>query len=154
MGVVPPGFVVAPANANDQLTALVASAQHRIDLYAEKLMPSPLLDAILAAAKRGVDVRILAAPIDRGDRVGDVLLAAVQKGHLQVRIPRQPRVHAKLMIVDDQTVFLGSENVQDSERARRRELGIMFADPEIEARLASTFDRDWSTPGFSLGGHP
>ncbi len=55
LGAIPPGFVVSPDNANPRLTDLVNSATGRLDVYAEKLLPSPLLDAI----------ELLAAPIAR-----------------------------------------------------------------------------------------
>jgi phosphatidylserine/phosphatidylglycerophosphate/cardiolipin synthase-like enzyme len=115
-----------------------------IDIYAEKLLPSPLLDAILAAANRGVTVRILASPLDelRG-ATRDRVMQAIRSGHLQVRIP-SPRVHAKVMLVHGTSVFLGSEKVQDALRERRRELGAVFQEPSIAARIQDTFDRDWS----------
>ena len=142
---IPPGFVVSPDNSNTALVGLVDSATRSIDIYAEKLLPSPLLDAILAAANRGVTVRILASPL--GELRGatrDRVMQAIRSGHLQVRIPTSPRVHAKVMLVDGTSVFLGSENVQDASRERRRELGAVFQEPSIAARIQDTFDRDWS----------
>lgn len=146
-GTIPAGFAVSPENSNQALTGLIGSARSRIDIYAEKLLASPVLDAILAAANRGVHVRILSAPLDPKDRTLESLLQAERSGALEIRIPRRPRVHAKVMIVDGASVFLGSENVQDAPRAGRRELGITFQSPDLETAIAAVFEKDWAAPG-------
>jgi phosphatidylserine/phosphatidylglycerophosphate/cardiolipin synthase-like enzyme len=142
---VPPGFVVSPENSNSSLVRLVDSATRTLDVYAEKLLPSPLMDAILNATKRGVSVRILAAPSSDTRATRERILQAVRSGQLQVHIPRSPRVHAKVLLVDGATLFLGSENVQDAPRERRRELGMIFEEPTIAERIQATFERDWAS---------
>jgi phosphatidylserine/phosphatidylglycerophosphate/cardiolipin synthase-like enzyme len=144
---IPPGFVVSPDNSNSALVRLVDSATRTLDIYAEKLLPSPLMDAILNATKRGVSVRILAGPSPDTRPVRERILQAIRSGQLQVHIPRSPRVHAKVLLADGETLFLGSENVQDAPRERRRELGVIFDEPTIAERIQATFERDWAS-GF------
>jgi phosphatidylserine/phosphatidylglycerophosphate/cardiolipin synthase-like enzyme len=150
LGTIPPGFAVSPDNANEVLLDLVASAKQRLDVYAEKLLPSPLLDAILDAARRNVRVRILAAPLDTSERVADALRQAAAGGQLELRVPRRPRIHAKVLLVDGATVFLGSENIQDAPKASRRELGIIFGSPEIAGQIGAVFEKDWAAPADQL----
>lgn len=144
---IPTGFVVSPDNSNEALVALVGSAQRSLDVYAERLAPSPLLDAIVKAARRGVLVRVLAAPLDPKDRVAAKLEDALRGGNFELEAPRTPRVHAKVMIVDGTQVFLGSENVEDGPKERRREVGMIFDEGTIASRLLGIFERDWSEAG-------
>jgi phosphatidylserine/phosphatidylglycerophosphate/cardiolipin synthase-like enzyme len=140
---VPTGFAVSPDNSNTALIRLVDSAQRTLDIYAERLEPSPLFDAILRAVDRGVTVRVLGAPIGQKERQA-IGFGELTRGHrFDFRTPDQPRIHAKVMIADGTDVFLGSENVEDSPGERRRELGIIFADPSISAQLSSVFEQDW-----------
>jgi phosphatidylserine/phosphatidylglycerophosphate/cardiolipin synthase-like enzyme len=148
LGAIPPGFALSPDNADETLPALVRSARQTLDLYAEKLEASPLLDAILDDARRGVEVRIIAdAP---NGKVPGPLAALVRRGQIQVRVPRDLGVHAKVMVVDGTTVYLGSENVEDAAGARRRELGLIFDAPSVTARLREVFERDWTSPSDPL----
>lgn len=146
LGQIPPGFVVSPENANQQLTGLVDTAARSLDIYAEKLLPSPLLDRIIAAAERGVKVRILAAPLDPKDKVAEQLRPVLRRGQLEIRVLHRPKIHAKLILVDGASVFLGSENVQDAPKEKRRELGVIFREGTIAERLMRLFEGDWSAP--------
>jgi phosphatidylserine/phosphatidylglycerophosphate/cardiolipin synthase-like enzyme len=149
LGAIPPGFALSPDNADETLPTFVRSAHQSVDLYAEKLEPSPLLDAILEAARRGVEVRILAAPLS--GKVPGPLQSLVKKGQVQVRVPRDLGVHAKVMLVDGRTVYLGSENVEDAVGDHRREFGLIFEDGAIAGRLREAFEWDWASPTDPLG---
>jgi cardiolipin synthase len=138
------GFVVSPDNSNQALTAFVGTAQRSLDIYAERLDSSPLLDAIAKAARRGVLVRVLTAPLTPKDRTVIKLDDLLRDGNFDLEVPRTPRVHAKIMIVDGTQVFLGSENVEDAPKERRREVGMIFQDGSILSRLQGVFDRDWT----------
>ena len=141
---IPQGFVISPENSNETLTTLVGSARRSIDIYAERLDPSPLLDAIVAASRRGVLVRALTAPLSEKDLTSSRLDALARSGNFDLRVPRTPRVHAKVIVVDGVQVFLGSENVEDSPKEHRREVGIIFADDALASRLLSVFEHDWA----------
>ena len=102
------------------------------------------LDAIRAAAARGVHVRILRAPPSPLDRAHELLQGSLRGQSLQILVSPGPRVHAKIMVEDGTTVFLGSENVEDNTTEHRRELGIVFDEPEITSRILEVFARDWA----------
>src|SRR5207248_11169164 len=142
------GFAVSPDNSNQALAALAGSANRTLDVYTDKLLASPILDALLEAAGRGVTVRIQSSQLDPRGLEGAIggIRSAVGGDKVEVRAPRKPISHAKAMVVDGERVFLGSENVEDAPKLRRRELGIIFADPTIAARLTSVFERDWAGP--------
>ena len=148
VGQIPPGFVLSPDNADETLPALVRSAQTSVDVYAEKLQSGPLLAAIEDTAKRGVAVRILAAPDNKS--VPKPLLTLIRTGQLEILVPTAFTVHAKVLVVDGSTAYFGSENIEDAAGDRRRELGLMFADPTIVGHLNDVFAHDWAGPTTSF----
>jgi phosphatidylserine/phosphatidylglycerophosphate/cardiolipin synthase-like enzyme len=150
VGAIPPGFALSPDNADERLTALVRSAHDSIDLYAEKLEPSPLLSALIDAARNGVTVRILADTAERRGKVPGPLMDLVRRHLIQVRVPRDLGIHAKVMLIDGATAYLGSQNVENATADRRRELGLIFADETIAGRLREAFEHDWALPVGSL----
>jgi cardiolipin synthase len=146
-GPIPAGFVVSPDNSDEALAALLGTATRTVDIYAQKLLPSAQLDAVRAAAARGVTVRILRAPPGLPDQVLEFLQGSLRGAPLQIQVPRGPRVHAKVMVVDGRAVFLGSENIEDNTGENRRELGIVFDDPGIASQIMQVFEQDWRGPG-------
>jgi phosphatidylserine/phosphatidylglycerophosphate/cardiolipin synthase-like enzyme len=127
------------------LIGLVDSAHKTLAIYTERLEPSPLFDAVVQATQRGVLVRVLGAPISQKERSTIGFAELTRGGKFDIRTPPRPRVHAALMIVDGNNVFLGSENIDDSPAEQRRGLGIMFAEPSIAARLSTVFEQDWQS---------
>jgi phosphatidylserine/phosphatidylglycerophosphate/cardiolipin synthase-like enzyme len=53
-------------------------------------------------------------------------------------------------VVDGQTVYFGSENVENVTSQHRRELGVLFQDDAILGRLRATFESDWARPADAL----
>lgn len=53
------------------------------------------------------------------------------------------RLHTRMMVRDGEDVFLGSQSLRTAELDARREIGLIFHDPKIAARLTETFEDDW-----------
>jgi cardiolipin synthase len=53
-------------------------------------------------------------------------------------------MHAKMMLVDGQRAFVGSENISTASLERNRELGILVSDQKVLSTLQQTFQLDWS----------
>ena len=53
------------------------------------------------------------------------------------------RLHTRMMVRDGEDVFLGSQSLRTAELDARREVGLIFHDPKIAARLIETFEDDW-----------
>lgn len=135
-------LVWSPDNARARLTALIASASDEIDVDAEELTDPGMIAALADAAQRGLSVRLLMS--DRGahdsSRPGR---SALQAAGAQVRLLREPYVHAKLILVDGVLAFAGSQNLSVASLERNRELGLLTVDPTQVAPLLDVFERDW-----------
>jgi len=139
----PDPLIISPGSES-QLVSLIEGASRRLDIESEEMgNDHPVLDAIIAAARRGVQVEVvLPAGVSEGNRRN---AAELSRAGAKVRYLGKPYPHAKLFVVDDQ-VFLGSQNISVSSLDRNREVGIVVTgDPVSEA--ATTFERDFAVAG-------
>jgi cardiolipin synthase len=135
----PGPLVVSPTNARDQLLALVGGARVSLDLYAEVLRDPQLLDALAAAAERGVRVRIIVSPTaDFAAEVDELTASGVA-----IRFSRSLYIHAKLIVADGERAFIGSQNLSATSLDQNRELGMIVDDPVNLSRLSRTFAIDF-----------
>jgi cardiolipin synthase A/B len=125
----------------------IDTAQRRLKIQHPKYVDAVILDHIAAAAGRGVKVKLLCGG-RRGISDWDVLdtfasLRTLRRFGVKVRKQKNLRVHAKLLIVDNERAVIGSMNIDRSAFDLRRELGITITDPAAVARLKATFRADW-----------
>lgn len=138
-----PNLVVSPINARADLAALISEAKQRLDLEAEELQDPATEDLLGAAAKRGVEVRmILPLPTGGPDSNATARTKMTREG-VKVRELRNPYVHAKAIVVDQREAFLGSENLSAPSLDQNREVGLLLGDPATVRQLEATFQRDW-----------
>jgi cardiolipin synthase len=125
---------------------LVASASHRLWITNAYLVaPAPLFAGLLAAARDGVDVRLLLPgrtdiPAVRAfTRVGyrELLEAGVRIWEW-----RGPMLHAKTAVVDDLWLKVGSSNLNLPSFLSNYELDLLLKDTELAAEAAFQFRRD------------
>jgi phosphatidylserine/phosphatidylglycerophosphate/cardiolipin synthase-like enzyme len=136
-------LVVSPVNARATLAALLAAAHTSLRVEDEEMYDTASEDALIAAAKRGVEVDvILPAP---GDGFTDTAnVARLLRGGVHVRYLVAPYMHAKLLVADGVVAFAGSENFSATSLDENRELGLIVADSRALATFVSVYAQDWS----------
>jgi cardiolipin synthase len=139
-----PGLVVSPDNSRARLVALIGQASRQLDLESEEVQDEGLEQAIVAAARRGVSVRLVLSPAEAGVDNNAKGVQRLKAGGVQVRYMKKPYVHAKMVIADGLTAFLGSENISAQSLDANRELGLFVAGSAV-TRLQTTFEQDWGS---------
>ncbi|HEX9581482.1 MAG TPA: phospholipase D-like domain-containing protein [Gemmatimonadales bacterium] len=127
---------------------LAASAASRLWISDAYLVaPAPMFAALMAAARDGVDVRVLVpgttdVPAVRAfTRVGyRELLAAGAR----IWEWRGPMFHAKTVIADDRWVKVGSSNLNVPSLLANYELDLLLDDPPLATEAVAQFRRDLS----------
>ncbi|HLX57955.1 MAG TPA: phospholipase D-like domain-containing protein [Ktedonobacteraceae bacterium] len=139
-----PNLVVSPVNSRSDFTALINSAQHSLLIEAEEMNDSSIEQALVSAARRGVQVEAIlpAASSSSGDSNSQGI-AAIKQGGVTVREDPQLYMHAKIIIVDGAKAFVGSENISTQSLDQNRELGVIVSDANVLSKLQSTFQTDW-----------
>ncbi len=136
-------LVVSPVNARQDFESLIASAQTSLLIEAEEMQDSDIEQAMVAAVQRGVQVQVIVPqPRASGDSNSSGI-AFIKQGGAQVREDTMLYMHAKMMVVDGQVAFVGSENISTASLDRNREVGILIADQAVLNTLQQTFQQDW-----------
>jgi cardiolipin synthase A/B len=136
---------VSPADARPLLTALIRSARHMLDVYAEELQDTGMERALAATARRGVRVRVILPAPSGPDRDAPGVARISAAGAQVHRLPQSYLyVHAKAIVADGRRAFVGSENLSTASLDHNREVGVIVADPGAIQTLESTFDGDWA----------
>lgn len=122
-------------------------AMHTLDVQHPKFVDAVVLDRIIQAHDRGVRVRVLCGG-KHGISTWDVLdtfasLRLMKLHGVKIRKQKDLRLHAKLLLADDQHAVVGSMNIDRSAFDLRRELGCFVKAPAAIEVLAQTFTDDW-----------
>ncbi|MGZ3441605.1 MAG: phospholipase D-like domain-containing protein, partial [Polyangia bacterium] len=143
--------------AADVWRAMIAGARRTIDLaeFYVTSQPSsrlePVIDALVAAADRGVRVRLLvdagfakheAATLARLEATGKL---AVRRFDMHARAGGI--LHAKYFVVDGSDAYLGSQNFDWRSLTHIQELGVRLRSPALAGALADLFETDWALAG-------
>ena len=123
-------FVVSPANARQQLTEFIRGAKKQLLMYEMKISDSDFVKLLNEKISQGVDVRVIGSTSNKGSTLPTRKLPT--------------RLHARGIIRDGQSVFLGSQSLRKLELEARREIGIIVHDRKIAKQMSGVFDKDWS----------
>lgn len=112
-----------------------------------QLRARSLVESLSEAAWRGVDVRVLLAePGGLAQRRSTVVSARfLRRRGIDVRMLEQQPHHVKLVVVDLDTVLIGSHNWTPSALGGSLEASILVRDTETSRECAELFDRWWSS---------
>lgn len=144
-------FHSSPAGGNGNLRLMfllaIASASRRILIANSYFVPDRMTVAMLVAARRrGVDVDIIvpgpildAQVVRRASRAtwGPLLEAGARISEYQPTM-----YHAKVMVVDDVWVSVGSTNLDDRSFRLNQEANLNVFDPTFGAEQARAFEED------------
>jgi cardiolipin synthase len=140
-----PNLIVSPVNSRSDLTALINSARSTILIESEEMNDSSIEQALANAVTHGVKVDvILPAPSGSSGDSNSQGISTIKSGGVQVREDGSLYMHAKLIVIDEQKAFVGSENFSAESLDSNRELGIYIADQGVLQTVMQTFEQDWN----------
>jgi phosphatidylserine/phosphatidylglycerophosphate/cardiolipin synthase-like enzyme len=137
-------------DAPDAPLAPIRNATSRVYLAGYTLSSDRVADALLAAQRRGAEVRVLleGAPIGGRSRVEATTLDRLSGAGVEIRVVAGPRAryryhHAKYAIADDRAVVL-TENWKPAGTGGKssRGWGVSTGQSRVVAGLAATFRAD------------
>lgn len=140
-------LVWSPGAAPQKLLALIDGATSSLLIYSEEMGDARIEHALIAAARRGVQVRVCGE-----NQAGEYDRAYATLAAAGIRISYYSSaagfyIHGKVIEADYGTprarVFIGSENFSSTSLTENRELGLITADPAVLAAIAATFAVDF-----------
>lgn len=148
----PPPPIIVATNDRDMKQAaltLIDGAKTRVDVFHfEFVQTGSVIDvrnALLAAAAKGVEVRVL---LD--DEVDDntAAVAILTDGGVDAKIDgHKTRVHLKMMAADAKVVLIGSTNLSGASFDFNHETNVVVREPSAVAFLQSYLDALWKDQG-------
>lgn len=136
----------------DRIFSLIDGATRSLDLYVLLLDYLPFQDRLIAAEKRGVDVRIITNTNPKPmsfEQLRQLVTAGVEFRFDPTYAGGPVFIHSKAIIRDAGTrnamAFVGSQNSGDNVSMNsERELGILLGKDTQVDRMNRIFDEDWA----------
>jgi phosphatidylserine/phosphatidylglycerophosphate/cardiolipin synthase-like enzyme len=135
-------LIVSPINSQQRILDHINGATKTLDLELLYLNDQGIRDAIVAAAGRGVAVRVLLN--DPGQtattqpQIDDLKAARVPVGY-----NTSFYLHAKIIIADG-IAHVGSENMSVTSLTKNREVGAFVSEGAPMAKINAQFESDWA----------
>jgi cardiolipin synthase len=115
-----------------------------------------ILQAVIAAHKRGVDTKVMLNPARRsGESENEESRKLLTSSGVNVldSNPTFDLTHEKSMVVDDETAFVMSFNWEPKNLTETRDYAVVTRAPHEVAEIMECFDADWTRKTFTPGDH-
>ncbi|CAN5136686.1 hypothetical protein BH11MYX1_BH11MYX1_49980 [soil metagenome] len=134
-------MVISPVNARERILAVIAGAQHTLEIESMQFADSGVRAAVQARAAAGVTVRALLAEPSWITANAD---AATFLKALGVPVKSIPHLHTKMLVADGSVAYVGSENFSYTSLGKNREVGVILVEQGSIDPLLATFSKDWA----------
>ncbi|NPA90813.1 MAG: DNA-binding protein, partial [Chloroflexi bacterium] len=136
------GLVWSPDNARERILGLIQQARSSLILEEQDLRDPEVVQALLAAVRRGVDVQIIRPTPREEDTLEWENVRHLARAGAHIFFLDAPYVHAKVMVVDRSRALIGSMNLTPTSLDFNRELGAIFREESVLRPLLRTLEQD------------
>jgi cardiolipin synthase A/B len=141
-------LVWSPTNAQASVLSVIGGARHTLAVEDEEMDDPAVTSALAAAARRGVDVKVIMT----ADSHWDAAFTRLAKAGVHIRLYPDDAsalyIHAKVIVADarraGQRVLVGSQNFSVASLDYNRELGILTRNSGLVAAVSATLARDYA----------
>ena len=145
-------LIVEPDDTSQPLLAAIDGAKKSVRVKMFLFSDPGLIAATIAAAKRGVDVRVM---LNAARRSGESENAESRKQLVEGGVtvldsnPAFDLTHEKSMVVDDATAFVMSLNWETRNVTATRDYGIVTTHKHEVEEIVACFEADWDRKPFA-----
>ena len=127
-----------PVGCAERIVEAIGSARREVLVQAYEFTSPPILQALVAAHRRGVDVRVILDKVNATERYSGVNF--VSDAGIRVWIDdRLAIAHSKIIIIDRTLVVAGSYNLTRSAEERKVEDTLFVSSPAVAARFVTNW---------------
>ena len=144
-------LIVMPDDGADSVVALIDAATSELRLKQFKLQSPVVMEALLRAHQRGVQVRVMLNPhTSGGDRWNDEAYAQLQGWGIQVAWTSEafPVTHEKSLVVDRRAALVATFNLSDKYFTQTRDYGVVSHSQPVVDQVIAGFEADWNREFF------
>ncbi|MEW5958504.1 MAG: phospholipase D-like domain-containing protein [Chloroflexota bacterium] len=128
------------------LIEVIDRAQHSLDIAIYELDLDKVADAVLAARRRGVNVRLVTDTDSL--ETDDALIRLAEAGLPLAADERGPIMHNKFVVVDGQAVWTGSWNFTQNDTFRNNNHAIYIQSSQLARNYAAEFEEMFGQKAF------
>jgi cardiolipin synthase len=141
-------LVWSPTDSQRQILGVINGAKKSLRVYSEEMGDSTVVDDLIAAAKRGVDVMVCGENLS-GEYTSTFEKMARDGVHVAYYSSSTGfYILGKVVEADYGTknarIFIGSENFSSTSLNQNRELGLIVTTPSILSGIAKVFATDYA----------
>lgn len=148
-------LLLAPDNAETGVVSLIDSADESVRIQQAGIgnVRQPFLRAAVSAARRGVDVKILLSSAWYSEKDNRRIVEWVNQRAEKKDLPlearlsnpkgRYEKIHAKGVVVDNESAVVGSLNWNNHSARENREVVVVLHGEQATGFYANSFDSDW-----------
>lgn len=144
-----PNLIISPDNSRDKLIALIQQTKSNLKIYAQSVNDNKIIDALTAAAKRGVKIEILTSNPLRKKQAD-----SIHSSDIHIHHSKKLYIHAKVFIFDNKKAVIGSINMTRASLDDNRELAVITEDTNVIKQLSAVFALDWNNTDNISHGDP
>jgi cardiolipin synthase A/B len=144
-------LIVFPDDTAKAIIEPIDAAKHALNIRMFLFTDPTLLEAVIAAKHRGVNVRVMLNPARRdgqsdNEKASKMLVAA----GIMVRdsSPEFALTHQKSMVIDDTIGFIESLNWETRDLTETRDYAVVTTDELEVSEMVKCFDADWTHKSF------
>src|SRR5437868_10141960 len=149
-------LIVLPDDTSKPILEAINQAKKSIRVKMFLFSDPGLLDAVIGAQHRGVDVRIMLNPERRdGEKENADTRKKLTEGgvHVSDSNPAFDVTHEKSMVIDDAIAFVQSLNWETKNVTQTRDYAVITTHQHEVDEVARCFDADWNRKQFDTGGN-
>jgi cardiolipin synthase A/B len=147
-------LIVLPDDSARPIIDAINAAQKSLRIKMFIFSAPELLDAVIAAKKRGVDVRVMLNPARRdGEKENARSRKKLEAAGVDVKDsnPKFGLTHEKSMVVDNALGFVKSLNWEEKNLTETRDYAVITTKKHEVAEIVACFEADWHRKNFDAG---
>jgi cardiolipin synthase A/B len=145
-------LIVLPEDTAKPILDAINGANETLNIRMFLFTDPTLLNAVIAARRRGVKVRVMLNPARRsGESENEESRHTLLKAGIEVRdsSPKFALTHQKSMVIDDTIGFVESLNWETRDLTETRDYAVVTTKRIEIDEMAKCFDADWAQKNFT-----
>jgi cardiolipin synthase len=144
-------LIVLPDDTAKPIVAAIEGASKTLRVKMFVFSDPALREALIAAKRRGVTVRVMLNPVRRdGEQDNEATRKILERADIEVKDanPAFALTHEKSMVIDDRTAFVKSLNWATKNLTETRDYAVVTTSRHDVTEMLECFEADWHRHAF------
>lgn len=138
-------FTKANQHPDQQLIKVINSSKNTLDIAIYSLTKQNIVNSIISAKNRGVNVRIMTDKTESGSKSERKELTLLRNAKIPIKINKHPGLlHLKMTVADKKIATTGSYNYTENASSKNDEILVIINEPKIAKGFDNEFENMWS----------